>query len=355
MKELKAEIRKKILASMRKGKIEERDGVCRFSEKIGSIPRGTVVINKRVIYGYPKIRRIFSLMEGAKKNLNEGEIWAEEKIDGFNLRVVHESGRIYCISRGGFLDFFATEKISDDENVAKFFRERPGDVLYMEMVGNTPYTAPTRKYDVKYFVFDIGNGKGRFMGPEQRRKICREFGLECVPLLGKFSKKEIKKLRRIAISVDKRGKEGIVMKQHLPRKVAKYVVPSSDIQDLEENSHMVFDMPAGFMKQRVMRSALSVLELKLSKKKYDKKLGEALHKNLYSALKAGGEVSEKFEVLVKKKATWDKVLEHMSGEVMVKVDSEKKDRGGLRIKFRKIYKKGSRKLRRAVEGYAQAD
>lgn len=355
MKELKASLRKKILASMRKGKIEERDGVCRFSEKIGSIPRGTVVINKRVIYGYPKIRRVFSLMEGVKKNLNEGEVWAEEKIDGFNLRVVHEDGKIYCISRGGFLDFFATEKISSDEKIAEFFREHPGHVLHMEMVGNTPYTAPTRKYDVKYYIFDIGNGKGRFMGPEQRRKLCREFGLECVPLLGKFSKKDAKKLKRIAISINKKGGEGVVMKQHMPRKVLKYVVPSSDIQDLAENSHMIFDMPTGFMKQRVCRSALSVLELGLSKKKYDKMLGEALHKNLYPALKAGGEVSESFEVVVKKRATWKKVLEHMSDEVIVKVDSEKKERGGIRIKFRKIYKKGSRKLRRAVEGYAQAD
>lgn len=355
MKELKANTRKKILAAMRKGKIEERDGVYRFSEKIGNIPRGTVVINKRVVYGYPKIKRIFSLIEGAKKNLETGEIWVEEKIDGFNLRVVNEGGRIYCISRGGFLDFFATEKVSADEGVAGFFRKHPQHVLYMEMIGNTPYTAPTRKFDVKYYVFDIGNGKGRFVGPEERRKLCKEFGLECVPLLGKFTKRNIGKLKRIAVSVDKTGKEGIVMKQHLPRRLVKYVVPSSDIRDLEENSHMLFDMPVGFMKQRVFRSALSVLELGFSKKNYDKRLGEAMHKHLYSALKGGGEVGEGFEVLVQKREIWEKVLEHMSAEVKVEVDSEKREKGGIRIKFRKVHKRGSRRLRRAVEGYAQAD
>jgi putative ATP-dependent DNA ligase len=355
MKELKATTRKNILAAIRKGKIEERDGVFRFSERIGRIPRGTVAINRRVVYGYPKIKRIFSLIEGAKRNLGEGEIWVEEKIDGFNLRVVYEKGKIYCISRGGFLDFFATEKISADEKVAGFFRKHPKHVLYMEMIGNTPYTAPTNKFDVKYYVFDIGNGKGRFVSPEERIKICREFGLGCIPLLGKFRKGDLGKLKRIAVSADKTGKEGIVLKQHLPRKVVKYVVPSSDIRDLEENSHMLFDMPAGFMKQRVFRSALSTLELGFNKKNYDKRLGEAMHRLLYAALKGSGEVSESFEVLVQKKETWEKVLEHMSSEITIKVDSEKREEGGIRIKFRKIHKRGSRKLRRAIEGYAQAD
>jgi putative ATP-dependent DNA ligase len=355
MKELRADLRKKILAAIRKGRIEQRDGVYRFSEKLGSIPRGTVVIGKRVVYGYPKIRRIFSLFEGVGRNLNPGEVWAEEKIDGFNLRAVYEGGKIYCISRGGFLDYFATEKVSADKKIQAFFRAHPHHTLYMEMIGNTPYTAPSKKFDVKYYVFDVGNGKTRFLGPEERKKLCGEFGLECVPLLGKFMKSELAKLKRIAVSVDKHGGEGIVIKQHMPRRIVKYVVPSSDIRDLEENSHMLFDMPAGFMKQRVFRSAVSVSELGFSKKEYDKRLGEAMHKHLYTAIKAGGEVSEKFEVLVKKKKTWEKVLEHMSSEVAIKVDSEKREEGGIRIKFRKIYKKGSRKVRRAIEGYGQAD
>ncbi len=45
----------------------------------------------------------------------------------------------------------------------------------------------------------------------------------------------------------------------------------------------------------------------------------------------------------------------MSNEVKVVVDYEVKEGKGLRIGFRKVYKKGNRKLRRAVEGYAQTD
>ncbi len=355
MKTLKKELKNKILEAMRKGRIEERDGVCRFSESIGRIPRGTVVIGRRIVYGYPKIRRIFSLCRGAEKNLDPGEVWVEEKIDGFNLRAVHEGGEIYCISRGGFLDFFATEKVSVDKGVQKFFKKFPSHILYLEMIGNTPYTPPTRKFDVKYYVFDIGNGKRRFLGPEERMELCRKFGLECVPLLGKVKRRETGKLKRIAITLNKRGGEGMVLKQHMPRRVLKYVVPSSEIRDLGENSNMIFDMPAGFMKQRVFRSAISVSELGLNKKEYDMRMGEALHKRLYPAIRSGGEVSEGFEIFVKKLETWKKVLEHMSSEVKIEVGSEKREMGGIRIKFKKIYKKGSRRIRRAVEGYAQTD
>ena len=80
-----------------------------------------------------------------------------------------------------------------------------------------------------------------------------------------------------------------------------------------------------------------------------------MHKELYSVIKNGGEVSEEFEILVKNKETWNKILEHMSSEVKIIVDSQKKEKGGMRVRFRKIYKKGSRRLRRAVEGYAQTD
>ena len=355
MRTLNKELRAKILLAIRKGRIEERDGIFRFSERIGTIARGTVVIGKRILYGYPKIRRVFSLADGAEHNLNPGEVWVEEKIDGFNLRVVYENGRIYCISRGGFLDYFATEKISSDLGVQKFFRDHPLSALHMEMIGNTPYTAPTKKFDVRYYVFDIGNGKNRFVGPAERKEICKKYGLTCVPLLGKVTRGEGRKLKHIAIALNKRGGEGMVLKQHLPRRILKYVVPSSDIADLAQNSALIFDMPAGFMKQRVFRSAISVSELGLNKREYDKLLGEALHKHLYPAIKSGGEASETFEILVKERKTWEKVLAHMSSEVKIDVVSEKKERGGIRIRFKKIYKKGSRRIRRAVEGYAQAD
>ncbi|MFP3949572.1 MAG: RNA ligase [Candidatus Micrarchaeia archaeon] len=355
MKELNKGLRKKVRDAIRKGKIEQRDGIYRFSDRIGNIPRGTVIIGERVVYGYPKIRRVFSLSRGAERNLENKETWVEEKIDGFNLRVACEGGELVCLSRGGFLDYFATEKILDMEEVVEFFKDHPEKVLHMEMVGCTPYTPPAKKYDVKYYVFDISDGKLDFSSTREKRKLCRKYGMESAPLVKKLENPDSRELKKAAIQVERSGGEGIVLKQQNPRKIIKYVVPSSEIEDLAKNSHMIFDMPAGFMKQRVFRSAISISELGLDKDKYDERMGRALHKNLYTAIKKGGEVSEKFEVLVKKKKIWKKVLEHMSDEVRIEVDSEKKENGGTRIKFRKVYKKGSRRVRRAIKGYAQAD
>ncbi len=355
MKKLNKGLRRKVRDAIKKGKIEKRDGIYRFSDRIGSIPRGTVIIGERVVYGYPKIRRVFSLSRGAERNLENKETWAEEKIDGFNLRVACEEGKIMCISRGGFLDYFATEKILDMEDIMEFFKDHPEKVLHLEMVGCTPYTSPAKKYDVKYYVFDISDGKLNFISTGEKRKLCSEYGVEAAPLVKKMEGPDTGELKKAAMRVEKRGGEGIVLKQDNPRKIIKYVVPSSEIEDLAENSHMVFDMPAGFMKQRVFRSAISISELGLDKSRYDEMMGRALHKNLYNAIKNKGEISEKFEVLVKKKNTWKKILEHMSDEVRIEVDSEKKEEGGTRIKFRKVYKKGSRRVRRAIEGYAQAD
>ena len=76
---------------------------------------------------------------------------------------------------------------------------------------------------------------------------------------------------------------------------------------------------------------------------------------MYPAIKHGGEISETFEILLKNRKTWEHILAHMSSEVKIEMLSEKKESGKIRIKFKKIYKKGSRKLRRAIEGYAQTD
>jgi putative ATP-dependent DNA ligase len=355
MKDLKASLRKKILNAIKKGRIQERDGIHRFSEAIGKIPRGTVVINKRVIYGYPKIRRVFSLEEGVQKNLHEGEIWIEEKIDGYNLRTLYENGKILCISRGGFLDFFATEKLEEDESAKSFFKAHPDKVLYMEMTGNTPYTKAPPKTGAKYHVFDIGGGKNGYLPPKERRKLCKQYNLPQVPLIKTLKQSARPQLKRLAISLDKKGAEGMVLKQENPRKILKYVLPSSDIEDLAENSHLIFDMPAGFMKQRVFRCAASVNELGLNKKQYDKRMGEALHSLLYPALNSGGVAEEEFEFTTKNRKTWNKILSHMSREVEITNVRETNLKGAFIIRFKKRYKEGSRRLRRAVEGYAQAD
>ncbi len=349
-------LRQHIREGLRKKRITLSDGVYRFSQAVGPVPRGTVVVGKRVIYGFPKIRRIFSLGAGIGRNMNSPEFIAEEKIDGFNVRAALFGGKVMCFSRSGLVDHFCSEKLNMDEKVLGFLEAHPHAVLYGEMVGNTPHTPPTDEYDVKYLVFDIGNGRKRYLKALDRRKEGGKAGLEMVPFLGKFGKGDAEGLRKLARRLDAQGKEGMVLRGIGKRELMKYVVPSSDIHDLAQNSAQVFDMPAGFMKQRVFRSAISVNELGLDKRKYAQRLGEALHSGLEEMLASGGgEVRERFRVRVSSEDTWEKIKRQMGKEVRIEVESTKKSGKHIAIVFYKVYKEGSRRARRALEGYAQTD
>lgn len=336
-------------------KVVEYGEFLRFSEKVGGMPRGTLVSKERMIPGYPKIPRIFSLESGIGKNVRSEEMLVEEKIDGYNVRALMHRDRLLCLSRGGYVDDFAAEKLSVELGVRKFFSTHQEWMLCGEMVGNTPHTEPMEEYDTKYYVFDIVNKEGEFIPPMERREMCKEFGLTPVPLVGVFRKEEIAKLKGAIRKMDKEGKEGVVIRG-LGKEggIVKFVTPSSDINDLKENSTALFDMPMGFMKQRVFRSAVSIRDLGLKPEDYVKRLGEALYWGLGEALEAK-ESKQRFRVRLKSYSTWDSILASMGHEVEVRVEEKKKWKKGYEITFVKIMKKSTHRIRRAVEGYSQED
>ncbi|MCX6768741.1 MAG: RNA ligase [Candidatus Micrarchaeota archaeon] len=345
----------KIKKALGSKKVAEHEGFLRFSEKVRGVPRGTIVIGERIIPGYPKIKRVFVLERGIERNISSNEFIAEEKIDGYNVRAAMHEKKLLCFSRGGYLDHFAAEKLEDDPAVKKFFSDNPEWVLCGEMIGNTPHTDPNDFYDVRYYVFDIINKGGNFVGPLERRDLCKGYGLLPVPLVGTFKKNEIRRLKDEVKKLDRAGKEGIVIRGlGAEREMIKHVTPTSDINDLGEASSKIFDMPAGFMKQRVFRSAISLRELVLQKDKYALKLGEALYSGLIDAL-ARGSVGEKFRVRVKEISTWEKILEGMGKDVEVRVDWKRKIPEGYQIDFTKTYKEGTKIVRRALEGHPQED
>lgn len=176
-----------------------------------------------------------------------------------------------------------------------------------------------------------------------------------MPLIGTFKKNEIRRLKEEVRKLDRAGKEGIVIRGlGAEREMIKHVTPTSDIRDLREASAKIFDMPSGFMKQRVFRSAVSIRELGLQKDRYVKMMGNALYAGL-TAMLAKGAVEERFRVRVKELSTWEKILEGMGKEVEVRVDWKRKIPEGYQIDFTKTYKEGTKIMRRALEGHPQED
>lgn len=182
----------------KKGKLIEHDEeikYIRFREDFRSIQRGTVIVQTtletsgrgtsepgtRIIRGFPHILRIFSLEKGIQKNMQGDSFHAEEKIDGFNLRVAKINGNLFAFSRGGFIDWFSTEKVRD-MGYERLFNDYPEAVLCGEMVGNTPYTPPTSTFDVRLFVFDIDQGDGAYLKPKEKYALLKKYNIDSVPV-----------------------------------------------------------------------------------------------------------------------------------------------------------------------------
>jgi len=334
---------------LKKGKIEKLKGEIdyyRFKEGFRGVERGTVIIAKKVLFPYPHIKRIFTLENGLKRNMGGATIYAEEKIDGFNVRLLYADKKIFAFSRGGFLDSFVTEK-AREMGFGPFFRDYPDAIICAEMIGNTPYTAPEKDFDVRLFVFDIDEGDGHYLTCPERHALVKKYKLSGVPFLGKFESDDYKGLGKLILTLNKSKKEGMVLKSENREKAVKYVTPWSDIEDISRNSRLLFDMPIGFYYQRILRSAFFISDFGLDRDEYAKKLGTALYEGLITAInesKKGGDIDEEFEILIGDGTVWEDIRRHMSREVKVEVLWKRDDGKKTRIRFRKAYKRTSKTL-----------
>lgn len=352
--------RQEVLEAIKKGnaeRLEEDIEYVRFRENFRKVMRGTVVTKGRVIWGYEHIQRVFTLEKGIARNMDAEEVYIEEKIDGFNLRVAEVDGRIFAFSRGGYIDAFATEK-ARGMGFGKFFSDHPWWVLCSEMIGNTPYTEPTDKFDVKLYVFDIDDGTGNYLPCQERYAILKKYGIESVPQLGRFKTSDVKKIRELALSLNKAKKEGMVIKAPDRKASVKYVTPNADIEDIERCSTVMFDMPLGFYVQRVFRSGVFIREFGLDREEYAKRLGAAFYSGLLRGMEQVGDgrgAEEVFEIFIKDPKTWETIHHHMSKEVKLEIISNRDEAGGRRIRFRKVYKKTTKKLHDALTGKGATD
>lgn len=334
---------------LKRGKIERPPGAiryARFRESFRGVERGTVIAGRRVIWGFPHIKRIFTLENGLKRNISAEWLYAEEKIDGFNVRVAFLGGEVFAFSRGGFLDSFVTEK-ARDMGLEKYFRAHPEHVLCGEMVGNTPYTPPAGEFDVRLFVFDIDMGDGSYMPCRERHALLKRYGIVPAPLLGRFKSDDYAGLRKLALSLNKARREGMVLKSEDRAEAVKYVTPWSDIDDVARNSRLLFDMPIGFYYQRILRSAFFIGDFGMDQDEHSKKLGKAFYGGLMGAIKdakAGREIDEEFEISVRNPGIWEDIRGHMSREVRLEELWRREEGKRTRIRFRKIYKRTTRLL-----------
>lgn len=84
-----------------------------FKKEFKGIEKGTVIFlndNLDVVRGYPKTYRAITLYPTIKKHFID-KVVIEEKLNGYNIRIVKIDGEVYALTRSGYICPFTTKKL----------------------------------------------------------------------------------------------------------------------------------------------------------------------------------------------------------------------------------------------------
>jgi len=154
-----------------------------------------------------------------------------------------------------------------------------------------------------------------------------------------------------------------VMKTPDMRKIAKYVTPYANINDIKIGSRIFFDLPHGYFMGRIKRLAFYLAEKRIMGEAFDeyaKALGKALLEPFVESIhevEGGGEVEETFRVRVKSISTAHKMVTHFE-RLGVKIhieDIEDLRNGYWRVTFKRVYPNATREISELWNGLAFVD
>ncbi len=230
-----------------------------FRREIHGVPEGTAVLLGREplpVYGYPSIQRL-ALLEGVQHHMID-KVVVEEKMDGYNVRVIVYEGEVYAVTRGGYICPYTTARIRRlyGSQLKMISEEYPDIVIAGEVVGTenpyVPYPYPEAG-GFDFFVFDVMK-KDRLQPLSLRDEIVEKYGLRRVRILGVLDKRDLDGLRRIVDQLDKERREGIVLKDPFHRvKPLKYTTIYINIHDIAEGMKHPFDEGKGYLFSRIVR------------------------------------------------------------------------------------------------------
>jgi putative ATP-dependent DNA ligase len=319
---------------------------------------------RRKIVSFPHIRRVYRLEDGIKRLFGEDSFWAEEKLDGYNVRIFQFNGDLYAATRGGFICPFTTEWAriwAEDEHLDAFFHDFPGHVLCAEVIGDNPYNAerdPDVAEGAHLYVFDICDEQGNFLLTRERYGLIRKYLIPAPPVFGEFSRQDMGRIYELLRDLNSRGREGVVLKSGTDNRVLKFVTPESDLKDIAANLQIGFDLSHGYFFNRYLRASLFVKELGLDQEVYARRIGQTFLQGT-PPIEGFSGASETYVIFVLHPGTWDELHDQLKSRLLIACDeiSETRLKGRImqRIVFRRIYQKSSHRYRRILQGYLHQD
>ncbi|WP_254824263.1 RNA ligase [Haloglomus halophilum] len=252
-----------------------------LSDTRHGVERGTVVLGDgTVVRGYPSVARVLALDAGLRSVFDPDEtIHVEEKLDGFNVRIVRvdtadeangdaeaaDGTTVLAFTRGGHVCPYTTALARERLETAAFFDDHPGRMLCAELVGpETPYT--THDYDgIETNAFRVFGVRERAAGVPlpvaERRDLCDRYGFAQPRLFGSAEPAAAVEVVREAIAdLDAAGREGVVLKAADGRSMVKYTTEAQHHDELAYAFSLPFDLGQDFVFSRIVREAFQAAE-----------------------------------------------------------------------------------------------
>ena len=351
-------------------RIEGHVEYVRMRTDSGDMPRGAVRVDGRVVPDYPRIARVFALEAGIRENV-DGAFYAEEKIDGYNIRLFHSRGMTLPITRNGTVCPFTMDRLPDlvdPTALEAFFANHPDLIVCAEIAGRgNPYTrmdSPRVAGDLGLFAFDLMRyDSEQFVPVAERRAVLSEFNIPQAPDLGRYTVEDMAELKRQVLRLDAEGAEGIVIKPPADGLRLKYVTPSINVADVASDAPLEMELPGEFYVHRVVRMVTSLRELGCRDRELGmaEELGRALVSGFSRALDEAvttGELAETYTVRLRHRETIDRLLTHLGGgsrTVHAYEVRHRRDGDHWELVFRKVYRRSTGKLQTLLGGGAMFD
>ncbi|MCS7198773.1 MAG: RNA ligase [Caldimicrobium sp.] len=334
----------------------------RLNKEFKNYPVGTFFNDTLLVKGYPSIPRIYVLQTGLKRYL-QYPFYAEEKIEGYNVRLVKVGHDILAFTRRGYVCPFATDRWEEFlPRAPEFWREFPDYIICCEVAGpENPFVSewpPQVKEDIQYFVFDFAKiGTGEFLPTSQKRILLQKYQLTHPEIHGPFDPEvDYQKIKFLLKRYHEEGREGVVFKPEKEGSRVKYVTPYSNLNDLKVVFPYLGEVEPNYISLRLIRLALNLLEFEEYKDEVYKVLGNYLFEETLRLLKKKEILEEFFQVRFKREENFNALLAHFKlARVNVEILEKDWKEGYLVVRFKKIYPRATQFWGHKLEGWGEID
>lgn len=319
-----------------------------FIDDLKQVQRGTAVFEEGIVYGYPRIGRMLVLQSGLAAQFS-APFWMEEKIDGFNVRIVRTQGKMIALTRGGYICPFTTDRLPDLLDLS-IFEQEPDLIVCGEVAGpDNPYLETSPPFigeDVRLFVFDLMRlSQPGFLPQEEKIKLIEHYQLPSTEIFGRFTTEDLARIHDILLRLNDEWREGVVFKEDSPRNHrAKYVTSNSSISDIHAGGYSLVDLPPPYFTNRILRLALFLEEQGLGRpREVDRQMGAAFLQGVQEAIQqyqAEQKVYRTFRCRFRSRVNAKRMMKHLkraAGHVHISQRDLRREGGYWLLEFDRIY------------------